>query len=203
MKRAINAYNLWNNLCIRFGTWKIRRLNQLNSTNFIWVDPSIKFDRSGAWVDPNEIRRIQLIQTSNLPCVDIQWFDSTHGRFDVWTGPYIAVVLILFPTVFNQIWQFLFGTLRIGTLQRKPVQGVINSGKQSDISTCVSSNCIDFSGQCENILMRYITSPDFEDFNDSANCNLNFRWAPQWFRDSLMTVCMKWKPSDSWNICRV
>ena len=42
-------YLIWNNLCIRFGTWKIRRLNQLNSTNLIWVDPSIKFDRSG-WI---------------------------------------------------------------------------------------------------------------------------------------------------------
>ena len=34
------------NQIIRFDAWKIRRLNQLNSTNFIWVDPNIKFDRT-------------------------------------------------------------------------------------------------------------------------------------------------------------
>ena len=31
---------------------------------------SIEFDEFDVWVDPNQIRRIQLIQTSNLPCVE-------------------------------------------------------------------------------------------------------------------------------------
>ena len=37
--------------------------------DLIWVDPTIKFDRAGriySWVDPNQIRRIYLIQTSNF-----------------------------------------------------------------------------------------------------------------------------------------
>ena len=43
------------NQIIRFNAWRIRRLNQLNLTTLIWVDPK-------------QIRQIQLIQTSNLPC---------------------------------------------------------------------------------------------------------------------------------------
>ena len=54
MVKAVENFIQYYQFYPRFATWKIRRLNQLNSTNFIWVDPSIKFDRSGVW----KIRRL-------------------------------------------------------------------------------------------------------------------------------------------------